>query len=116
MISRLLIDVYTSYVIRALRAFLLWSCLEHDDELPPLAASPAARVNEGAAGLDLVHGHHQVALGNVDTLGAGIRRHQNLENETQNKKTKTEQHLRPEKENEPTRYIVGKTQQTNEGN
>lgn len=81
--------MYTSYVIRVLyTGFFFWSCLEHDDELPPLAASPAARVNEGAAGLDLVHGHHQVALGNVDTLGAGIRRHQNLADETQKKKRK----------------------------
>lgn len=52
--------------------------LNHDDELPSLAPGPAPGMYERPAGLDLVHRHHQVALGNVDPLGARVRRHQHL--------------------------------------
>lgn len=35
-------------------------------------------MNERSARLKLVHGDHQIALGNVDALRASIRGHQNL--------------------------------------
>lgn len=52
--------------------------LNHDDELPALAPRPAPGMDERPAGLYLVHRHHQVALGDVDPLGARVRCHQHL--------------------------------------